>query len=257
MNNTYLKHKLVLLLFCGLMILSCKSREDKIRSVAYKLTSSSAFTNDPNIKSLTAGIVGDSQLNIRITLNMSSDPITGEIFESILPQMGKMLLQDRDLKELVDEGANIRIILQDKTEKEMVSRIFNKQSLASIDNFDISDNYDDRKTGNSNELNTILSVMNKALPIKDEASGTEIYKVTVSNQKELVYWVKVDQTLETLLKQKIMQEMMREELRSETELLNVYTTMRKYGIYKIMYKYVNAQEEELTSIVLKATDIKR
>ncbi len=249
-------YKITLLLFVSIIFFSCQSRKDKLRELAIKFNNDKTYLYDPNIKSLNAFTVGDSQINIRISLNIVKDPTDEITMDAILPQMGKLILTGRTIQNLLDDGANFRIILQDKNDVEIANKLFNKEALNTIDKVDVSNSFDQRNNSNNQDLNLILSTMNKVMPIIDKESGTEIYKVNISQQNELVYWVKVDKDLEDLLQIESIAAMMKEDICANSDLRNVFSTFRKYNVFKIKYNYCDAKEQIITSIAIKQSDLK-
>lgn len=238
---------------------SCQNTQQKMQGYVNSYNSSAAVFSDNIITSTSAkAFLDKNKIEIRIETNLEQNEtnkaLYGQLFPGILAQM---LTKEAESKALIEEGVifDVYFLAEDYTELaqlkvdkvELEKLLKGKAELTDAEKAKVSD------SGVSSEMQEMLLLMNRNMPITN-ADGSKILKIEVNAKDELLYKIEVPKEYSELLKGDASKALMKEELLRNTNLKNVISSVRKYGVTKIVYEYLDVKGKLLNNIVLTDQD---
>ncbi|GEM_PF-709060 len=250
--------KVILLLIFAISLTACKkSADSKINEFiqGYNSATANISRNNPVIASSSAEKTGPNEITISIKTTTGSDEMESQLMKSSFPQLiGQLLNSSSPKSNLMDEGINFKVNVFDKNGNKLVSQALDKNTIGKS-----SLNVENFANGNSpsqSELNELLSVFNKNLPITDPSTGIKILKMEAGSENDIVYHAEVPDELKEVLKMDGAKQLMKDEMLRQPQLRQILSQTSKLGIDKLRYLYKDKAGNLIEEITLNQSDLK-
>lgn len=248
--------KLLIICFTSLLLWSCKSKNDKIQDFVKTYNASSSMISNYMIKSTKAISSGPDEITIEInTNNQESDELESGMISSSLPELiGQAIKSERSGNELLESGVKFKLKIINAEGKVIANQAVDKNSLKG----NASDGFKSVVAGNPNasELNTILEVFNKNLPMEDKASGTKIMSIKADEQNNIVYTTEVSESYKALLEVEGADQVLKDEMLRMPQVRQILTKTEALGVKNLKYKYVDVKGKTVKEITISKEDLK-
>ncbi|TDP01435.1 hypothetical protein [Flavobacterium sp. 245] len=243
-----------------LSLSSCMDTKQKTQAFVNSYNNSAANFSNEIITSTEAKAFHDEkriEINVETTIeqNENNKYVYGQMFPAFLKET---LSTDRAVKELVEEGVvfDVNFLAADNTsiaefkidQKELTALMKKNGGKPAISAESLA-------TDSSSQLDQILVMMNKNMPIKNN-DGSKILKIYLNKENQLVYQVEMPEDVLEVLKNKAANSLVKESILREGQVQKVVGIVSRYGIKDIKYEYLNAKGKIVNSMILTEKDLK-
>lgn len=251
--------KITILLFSVLLLISCRNTQSEMAKFVIMYNNTSSYIVNDVIRATKAETVSPTEIKITIDTRISDD-MQSEMTEKSFPALiSSVLLKEKISSDLLDEGVNFKVNITDVNYTNITTVDINKNTIKNFTASDVSSNTSAISTVESDvnsELNEMLAILNKSLPIEDKASGFKIMKIEAGNDQDIIYYVQVPNEIAEVLKIEGADNLMKDEVLRNPELKQILQKANQYNINKLKYRMTNNKGEKLKEIVINEKDIK-
>ncbi|ANF49488.1 hypothetical protein A0O34_02490 [Chryseobacterium glaciei] len=248
--------KLLIIGFTSLLLWSCKSKNDKIQDFVKTYNASSSMISNYMIKSTKAISSGPDEITIEInTNNQESDELESGMITSSLPELiGQGIKSERSGNELLESGVKFKLKIINADGKVIANQTVDKNNLKG----NASDSFKSVVAGNpkASELNTILEVFNKNLPMEDKATGTKVMSIKADEQNNIVYTTEVPDSYKTMLEAEGADQVLKDEMLRMPQVRQILTKTEALGVKNLKYKYIDTKGKTVKEITISKEDLK-
>ncbi len=255
-----MKRILFLFLLISLSFASCGTKESRMQDFVseYNTSATTIIGGNPTIKGTSAKVKDKNKIEIVFNYNLPYETAYKTTYSQIAPAlMANVFKGQPKLQQLLNDGTIFEVIMTASGGQELVKMELDKATVDAImkeqngDNGPIS-----ITTGRQDQqLESMLKIMNKNLPIVDKQAGTKITKIEVNEDKELVYTVVVDKALADAIKSEAAKQAMKESILHNEGLKIAFSNNSRYGITKVRYLYVDDTGKTVNDILIMQSDI--
>lgn len=233
-------------LIIALFTISCSTPDQKARTFVDQFNKENKHPILGNRKSI-AHFEKDGNITLKIYTNYKGDELEIQLVEKSLPEIiGKQLLNDSKIIELLELGKEFNVYIYDAYNKKIAEESINKNSTFSpIEAKDTN--------SKAQEFNNIIAILNKNLPITDEA-GVTILSINIDN-KNLVYTAEIPDELKELFNIEGSSDLLKSELMKDKNLVDAFRQTQMYNIENIIYKYIDKKGNTLKEVKISSTDL--
>lgn len=236
-------------LVIALFMTSCLTPDQKARTFVeqYNKANKNPFSG---MRKNFARYDKDGTITIKIYTSFKSDEMGLELIKNSMPEIiGGHLLNDPKVKELLELDKEFDVYVYDAYNKQIVKETVSKDSPYSP----LKAKETNISSFEGQELSTIISILNKNLPITDEM-GITLSNINV-NRGDLVYTAEIPDDLKDLFEIEGVSDLLKEELVKDTNLINALRQTQKYKIENIVYKYVDKKGNTLKEVKISSADL--
>lgn len=210
--------------------------------------------NNNYISSSSAEKSAADEITIRFYLKEQSGEDLGlEMVKKSLPQVIATALNKEKIgQDLINDGVKFRIrIVDEKGKKVFYSETFDKNNIPkeTASNFATSKN-------NDQELQQILEIFNKNLPITDSESGIKVMKIALGTNQDIIYTAVVPDDFKEAMKTEGAKEMMKEEMLRDPQIKMLLSRSHELNITKLTYHYKDEKGNLLNDVTISSSEIK-
>lgn len=260
--STFKHMKCTLLLFLAIsqLLVSCGTKESRMQDFVneYNTSAPMIMAGNQTIKGTSAKIKDQNRIELVFNYNIPFEETYKTTYSQIAPSlMANVFKGQPKLQQLLDDGVVFEVIMTASDNQVLVQMDLDK---AKVDAMMKEQNGDSGPisitTGTHDEqLQSMLKIMNKNLPIVDKQAGTKITKIDINENKELVYTVVVDKALADAIKSDAAKQIMKESIMRNEGLKVVFSGTSKYGVTAVRYLYVDDSGKTVNDIMIKQSDI--
>jgi hypothetical protein len=248
--------KLLFIFAIAVLLVSCKkSTESKTAEfVSMYNNTSDMMVRTAGFKSTKAMSNTSGDVDIEIKTTYFDTDIEAELMKNAIPDIiGQAIQAEPKGKELLEEGVKFNLKVYSSNGVIISSQIIDKNTKKG--NIDLEGIAKGDKP-DSAQLNEILKVFSKSLPIVDKTSGIKIVAITADAQNNIVYSAEVpDQYAEVLATDEAKQ-LMKDEMMRSPDVRQIFDQTSSIGVNNIKYIYKDTKGKKLNEITIKRTDVK-
>lgn len=244
----------LLICIASLFLFACQSKNDKVQDFVKMYNRSSEMMKIPKIRSTKATSSNSEEVDIEINTSYQTGNTESSLLGSALPEMMGQIIKSEPLgKELLEAGVkfNLKIygadftVITNKTiDKTTLNDKINLESIAK------------GNTPNSSDLNEILKIFNKNLPMEDKASGTTIVSITADESNNIIYTTEVPESFKILLENEGSEQLLKDEMLRSPQVQQIFTKTSVLGVNNIKYKYIDKKGNTIKEVTISKNDIK-
>ncbi len=245
---------ILIIFFTSLMLIACKTKEDKVQDFVKMYNNSSSMMINQMIKSTNASSTSADLVNIDVTTTYQSGDMESELVSKSLPDLIAQAIKSEKIgKELFDEGVKFNLKVHSADSKIIMDKTIDKNNVnESVDFNGIASG----KEPDSNDLNKILEAFNKNLPMVDPATGTKIISIKADKDKNLIYTNEVPDSYVPMLKLEGAEKKMKEEMIKTPQIQQVFQQTAVLGVNNLKYIYTDSKGKVIKEIVITKSDLK-
>lgn len=245
------------------LVASCQNTKQKMQSYVNTYNNSAALFSDNIITSTKAkAFLDKNKIEIRIETNLEQNETNKTLYSQLFPGiLAQMLTKEADSKELIEEGVVFDVYFLADDYTELAQLEVDKKELAKLLKGGIDLTAEEKaqaSNANSNvssQMQEMLILMNRNLPIKN-ADGSKILKIEVNDKDELLYKIELPKEFAELLKGESSKALIKDELLRTANLKTVFGSVKKFGVTKIVYDYIDVKGKSVNNIVITEQDLK-
>nr|WP_314497138.1 hypothetical protein [uncultured Chryseobacterium sp.] len=245
---------LFIILFASLMLVACKTKEDKVQDFVKMYNNSSSMMVNQMIKSTKASSTSAELVNIDVTTTYQSGDMETQLVSKSLPDLIAQAIQSEKIgKELFEEGVKFNLKVHSADSKIIIDKTIDKNNVNKSVDFKAIASGDKPST---NDLNQILEAFNKNLPMVDPSTGTKIVSIKADKDKNLIYTNEVPDSYVPMLKVDGAGQKMKEEMIKMPQVQQVFQQTAVLGVNNLKYIYTDSKGTVIKEIVISKSDIK-
>lgn len=183
-----------LLLVLAFSLLACKKSSDtQINEfiTGYNSAVATRLQGNPAVKSSSATKSGPNEVSISMQLNSEKDDMETELLKKSFPQILGQIISSMPNGSKFNDDIDIKFILFDKNGNQISSDKIDKNAKQFKD-VDVA-NLGKGQMLSKGQLNEMLDVFNKNLPMTDPSTGLKVLKMEAGNDNDVMYSVEVPQ----------------------------------------------------------------
>lgn len=247
---------LLLILLVFISLVSCKSTSDKASDFVRMYNRSGAMIGNSYIKSTKAAYIKSGNIDIVIETKYNNGDIETEIMKNSLPDLiGQVIKSDRLGKELLDAGVVFNVKVYGTNFVLLASKSLDKTNINAGSDSLVSTIANGEKPSRS-QLNQVLDIFNKNLPVVDKESGISILKMSADDNNNIIYIAEVPDDLAMLLENNQAKSMMKEELLQSPQIKQVLSKTAEFGVTNLKYIYQTKAGKVISEIEISKNDLK-
>ena len=254
---------ILLIAFSQILLLGCKSTTTKMNSFVISYNKNvNRYTNSIITYSEAEPIFKEKTIKIKFLTSFNSDDTRNGLMQTLAPStFSQLLLNDKLPRELINEGVTFEIEFLTKNAVVFSNTSVDQKKLIELEK-DLSAK---KASGNLQEqaermdnprMNTVLSMLNKNLPIKDKSTGLTMLKIDVNAANELIYAISVPDDVAKKITGKDGAEILKDDILRSGNSRKLMNYVKNLGINTIKYKYQDAKGRALNEVVLSEKDFK-
>lgn len=233
-------------LILAMFITSCLTPDQKARTFVDQFNKENKNPLPGKRKSI-ARYDKDGSITLKIYTNYKSDEMDMQLIEKSLPEIiGKQILNDSKVKELLELDKEFNVYIYDAYNNKIAGGNYNKNSTFSPTKTNASNT-------NSQSFYNTIAILNKNLPITDEA-GVTLLSIKINN-KDLVYTAEIPDELNELFNMEDTSDLLKSELMHDKNLVNALRQSQLHNIKNIIYKYVDKKGNVLKEVKISSADL--
>lgn len=238
-----------------LFVLSgCDSTETKMKKFVNEFNVEAGKHSNDFLKLAYANITSKKKITIYFVTKLETDDPGNTMAKGFIPQLSaEMLKEVKQTSALLKDGVSFEIVLQSNN-KTVLSRTnldLNKYNEILAEN---AKTMSESGAAGGSELEKMLAILNKSLPVTDPSTGIIIQKVLVES-KTLVYVGIIPDALVENFKSPEAKELVKQGIMESSNLTSVLQEMNKFGIRSLAYRYTTKDGAPVLEIPLTAADL--
>ncbi|WP_395054318.1 hypothetical protein [Flavobacterium sp.] len=256
MYRNFIKISFVIIL--QILLVGCKNTLQKSHEFVNSYNLSAPMLTNQIITSTTAKVLPENIIEIRFETSLEQNEENKNSYTTIFPSMiTNLFTKDETIKDLIDEGISFKVGFYASNNSKFSELTVDKTKIAEFEKSMISESKTvsaDYNSKVSPELNQMLVVMNKSLPIVNK-DGTKILKIKISDNNELIYIVEIPEEYVQILKTENAKNMMKDEIKRGTDFKKIMSSVQSLNINKIKYIYQDTKGLKVNEINLNQNDL--
>ncbi|MBK8623592.1 MAG: hypothetical protein IPN79_18020 [Saprospiraceae bacterium] len=248
LNKTFLGLVLI-------MVLSCKSNEQKLRTFIDQFNQASQMDGGNQKFTCSAEVISPELARFTFRSTYDSESLQEKMFLQTMEFMEQNLVTTTGfMKELVKDGVSIDMVYKGFDGKVLLIKRIDKNN---IDSLIAVTKTNPIPTGQSqmDVLKTMLDTWNKNMPMEDKASGLRILGIDVGDNQSIVYKIQyMDPEVEKLINDETVSFLKDEALRNPAlrEIINSVTSL---GISKLEYHIMSSKNEKIATFTIDRSEM--
>lgn len=242
--------------FTALLLTACQTKTDKINDFVNIYNRSSSMMISHTIKSTKAVASGDNEITIEVnTSSQPEDEIETQLIKSSLPELiGQAIKSEPKGQELLDSGVKFNLKIYGKDARVIADETVDKNSLKGNAAKELR-SIAQGNTGAS-QLNTVLEVFNKNLPMEDKSTGTKIMSIKADEENNIVYTAEVPDSYKEMLQMEGAEQILKDEMLRSPQVQQIFTKTAALGVNNLKYKYTDSKGNTIKEITITKADVK-
>ncbi|MFM2213526.1 MAG: hypothetical protein RL427_789 [Bacteroidota bacterium] len=244
-----------LIILFQLVVVGCKNKQQKANDFVTSYNLSAPMITNSIIASTKAKLLDNSDIEIKFNTNLEYNDGNKEMFAQFLPNlMNSVFTKEQSSSDLLDEGVKFTFYFYAVSGVELNSFVVDKQTLQKFLKPTVKDAAAATLGSHANlspQLQEMLVVMNKSLPIENKAEGTKITKIDIVG-KELIYTVEVKNDIVPMLKQEGAASLLKEGILRDNNYSVLLSGIRRFGVSVIRYQYLDSKGTKINEVVIDA-----
>jgi len=248
--------KLLFIFAVALMLVGCKKSTAARTEEFVKMynNTSDMMVRTAGFKSTKATSTPTGDVDIEIKTTYLDTDMEAELMKNAIPDIiGQAIQAEPSGKELLAEGVKFNLKVYSANDVMMSAQTIDKttkKGTIDLEGIAKGDKPD------SAQLNEILKVFSKSLPIVDKASGVKIVAISADAENNIVYSAEVpDQYAEALATDEATQ-LMKDEMMRSPDVRQIFSQTKSIGVNNIKYIYSDNKGKKLNEIIIKREDVK-
>lgn len=247
---------LFLAFFTALLLTACQTKTDKINNFVNIYNRSSSMMISHTIKSTKAVASGDNEITIEVnTSSQPEDEMEAQLIKSSLPELiGQAIKSEPKGQELLDSGVKFNLKIYGAGARVIADEVIDKNSLKG----DAAKEMRSIAQGNtsSSQLNTVLEVFNKNLPMEDKSTGIKVMSIKADEENNIVYTAEVPDSFKTLLNVEGSEQFLKDEMLRSPQVQQIFSKTEVLGVNNLKYKYTDTKGNTIKEITITKADLK-
>jgi hypothetical protein len=256
-----MKRLLFLCILAAQLLVSCGTKESRMQDFIneYNTLAPMIQASNQSIKGTLAKMKGPDKIELVFNYDIPFDESYKATYAQIAPSMLANVFKGQPkLAKLLDDGVTFDVVMTAADDQVLAELQLDK---AKVDAMIQKQNGDAGSTsittgGKDEQLQSMLAIMNKNLPIVDKQAGTKITKIDINENKELVYTVEVSKALANVIKSEAAKQVMKENIMRNDGLKIVFNGVERYGVAAVRYLYIDQSGKTASDILIKRSDIR-
>jgi len=252
--------KISVIILFQLLLVSCKNTQEKMQDYVNNFNSYASLLQNGIITSASAAAsIPENEIQINFQTNLEQNDDSKEIYNKTLPSLiANLLKKDPTSMDLVDEGVHFKVAFLAENGANLSELIVDKKKMNELLK---EPAFTPPVVASKNpyltpQMQEILALLNKNMPIENKAEGTKILKIDITEANELVYKVEVPNDYAALLKMDSANELVKESIIRSGDFRKVISAVSRFGITTVKYQYQNAKGAVVNTITLTQNDLK-
>ncbi|WP_294250211.1 hypothetical protein [uncultured Chryseobacterium sp.] len=241
------------ILMASVFLLSCKSKNDKIKDFVAMYNRSSTMINSPMVRSTSAVSSKEDVVDIYVKTTLAKDETESQFMGASIPDLlGKAISSEEPGKELLSKGVKFNIRIYDINDRIITGKTIDKNNLK------VSGDLKSIAEGNrptSAELNELLETFNKNLPVTDPSTGTKTLSIKADTENNIVYTNEVTGETKELITGEGAEKVMKDEMLRSPQVRSVFSRADVLGIRHLKYVYQDSKGHVIKEIILTKEDL--
>lgn len=248
--------KLLIICFTSILLLSCQSKSDKVRSFVDMYNRSSSMMTSYMIKSTKAISTNPDEITIEVnTAHDGTDEVEGGLISSSLPELiGQAIKSEKLGQELLDSGVKFNLKIYSADGKIIANEAIDKNKLKGNAPEDLKSISSGNAT--TSQLNSVLEVFNKNLPMEDKATGTRIMSIKADENNNIVYTNEVPDSYKTMLEVDGAEQIIKDEMLRMPQIRQIFSKTEMLGVKNLKYVYTDTKGKVIKEITITKEDLK-
>lgn len=245
----------LLVFVTAFLLVACKTKNDKVQDFVKMYNRSSDMMHSPMIRSTKATSSNAEEVNIEVNTSYQSNDMESSLVSSALPDLiGQAIKSDPLGKELFESGVKFNLKVYGSDARVIVDKTIDQKNLdkSSVDFNAIAKG----DKPNSTELNQILEVFNKNLPMEDKATGTKIISIKADENNNIVYTNEVPESFKTMLQQDGAEQMLKDEMLRSPQIQQIFARTSVLGVNNLKYIYTDTKGNVIKEVTISKNDVK-
>lgn len=247
---------LLIAFFTALLLTACQTKNDKINDFVNIYNRSSSMMTSHTIKSSKAVATGPDEITIEVnTSSQPEDDMEAQLIKSSLPELiGQAIKSEPKGKELLDSGVKFNLKIYGANARVIADEVIDSKSL----NGNISKDIQSIAQGNAgaSQLNAVLEVFNKNLPMEDKSTGTKIMSIKADEENNIVYTAQVPDSYKEMLQIEGSEKFLKDEMLRSPQVQQIFTKTSALGVNNLKYVYTDSKGNTIKEITITKADIK-
>lgn len=248
--------KLLFIFAIATMLVSCKKSTQARAEEFVKMynNTSSMMVRSAGFKSTKATSTPTGDVDIEITTTYLNNDMEAELMKNAIPDIiGQAIQAEPSGKELLEEGVKFNLKVYSSNGVVMSSQTIDKNTKKGNIDLEAIAKGD---TPDSAQLNEILKVFSKSLPIVDKASGIKIVAITADAENNIVYSAEVPDQYADVLAADAAAQLMKDEIMRSPDVRQIFAQTKSIGVNNIKYIYKDKTGKKLNEITIKRDEVK-
>lgn len=247
---------LFLAFFTALLLTACQTKTDKINNFVNIYNRSSSMMISHTIKSTKAVASGDNEITIEVnTSSQPEDEMEAQLIKSSLPELiGQAIKSEPKGQELLNSGVKFNLKIYGAGARVIADEVIDKNSLKG-DTAKEMRSIAQGDTGSS-QLNTVLEVFNKNLPMEDKSTGIKVMSIKADEENNIVYTAEVPDSFKTLLNVEGSEQFLKDEMLRSPQVQQIFSKTEALGVKDLKYKYTDTKGNTIKEITITKADLK-
>lgn len=248
--------KLLLICFTSIVLLSCQSKSDKVRNFVDMYNRSSSMMVSSMIKSSKATSTGPDEITIEVnTAHQGSDDMEGQLITSSFPELiGQAIKSEKLGQELLDSGVKFKLKIYGADGRVIADEAIDQNKLKGTTQQDLSSIASGNAT--SSQLNSVLEVFNKNLPMEDKATGTKVMSIKADENNNIVYTTEVPESYKKMLEMDGAEQIIKDEMLRMPQIRQIFSRTEALGVKNLKYLYTDVKGKAIKEITITKEDLK-
>lgn len=248
--------KLLLIFFTSILLLSCQSKSDKVRNFVEMYNRSSSTISNSMIQSTKAMSTGPDEITIEInTTHQEADELESKLIITSLPDLiGQAIKSEKLGQELLDSGVKFNLKIYNANGRVLANEAIDYNRLKGTSQEDLKSVVSGNAT--SSQLNSLLEIFNKNLPMEDKATGTKVMSIKADANNNIIYTNEVPESYRAMLEEDGAEEILKDELLRMPQIRQIFSKTEMLGVKDIKYVYTDTKGKIIKEITITKEDIK-
>ncbi|KQT16914.1 hypothetical protein ASG31_11115 [Chryseobacterium sp. Leaf404] len=248
--------KLFFVFALAAMLISCKKSTETRTAEFVKMynNTSDMMVRSAGFKSTKATTTPTGDVDIEIKTTYLDNDMEAELMKNAIPDIiGQAIQAEPSGKELLAEGVKFNLKVYSSNGTMMSAQTIDKTTKKGNIDLEAIAKGD---TPNSSQLNEILKVFSKSLPIVDKASGVKIVAINADAENNIIYSAEVPDQYAEVLAADAAAQIMKDEMMRSPDVRQIFSQTAALGVNNIKYIYKDKTGKKLNEITIKRTDLK-
>lgn len=259
-----IQYSLITLLSVVLTFISCDQIKEKLddnlkdRFVRKFNAVSHDFSGSSRIKEAYAFKDSLDEVNVVFKLNevQEDDEFTMDFISKMLPDIVSMIIKDISTsKRLIGDGHSFVTQIRNSEDSIVSTLRIDETKLTEIENRIKNKSSEFVLCDVPKNISKVIVTLNNSLPVEDKSTGLTLVKISLNEDKKLVYGFKTSKEAEMLIQSELLRDLFKENLKNEPSIQSMKNMFSENGIDVVRYRFTNESNEELRNIDIPFNEI--